>query len=104
MIESALDAAKAAAKAASTIPKHHDLGWMVIDIDLSTGRAGPLVRALAYRGIGRVEIRSWSYKVSFRNIVGSKFRSASADQVRAAVETFGYVLIRMGFSLRFITR
>ena len=71
-------------------------------IDLGHRRAKPLVQALRYRGIGEIEIETYTFDISADAILKKRHRRGqihSALAANAAVEAFALVVSRPGFEL-----
>lgn len=71
-------------------------------IDLGHRRAKPLVQALRYRGVGEIEIETYTFDISADAILKKRRRRGqmhSALAAKAAVEAFALAVSRPGFEL-----
>jgi len=72
-------------------------------IDLGHRRAKPLVQALRYRGVGEIEIETYTFDISADAILKKRRRRGqihSALAAKAAVEAFALAVSQPGFELK----
>lgn len=97
-VNTALQAAREAKVANAALPEEENPRWTLALIEIGHRRAKPLVQALVRSGVGRVDWSTFSWDVSYRDLI-KRSEFTSYAQVHAVVETFALELSRPGFEI-----
>ena len=101
LIDTALTIAKAEHKANVNMAEEPSPRATIAMIDLGHRRARPLVQALDHRRIGQIDVSSYSWDVTLRDIIRrGEFNSYA--QAEATVSAFAMALSMPGFELRIL--